>query len=73
MTTVAIEGALHLVDWGPHKYKAVHLPHKYGHNTQIPCTRILGGGPHALGMFGVGPASLLLCHTSTVERLDLQG
>ena len=26
MTTVAIKGALHLVDWGPLRYKAFHLP-----------------------------------------------
>ena len=35
MTTVTIKGALHLVDWGPHRYKAFHLlmgmdtTHKY--------------------------------------------
>ena len=80
MTTVVKKGALHLVDWGPLRYKAFHLPmsmhttHKYhAHDTQIPCTRIVGDGPHALGVFGAGPASLLLCHTSTVERLDLRG
>ena len=35
MTTAATESALYLVDWGPHRYKAFHLPlrvdttHKY--------------------------------------------
>ena len=35
MATVAINGVLHLVDWGPLRYKAFHLPmgmdttHKY--------------------------------------------
>ena len=35
MITEAIKGALHLVDWGPLRYKAFHLPmsmhttHKY--------------------------------------------
>ena len=26
MTTVTIKGALHLVDWGPVRYKTFHLP-----------------------------------------------
>ena len=30
-------------------------------------------GLHVLGVFGAGPASLLLCHTKTAECLDLRG
>ena len=43
-----------------------------GHNTQVPCTHVVWNGLHVLGVFGAGPASFLLCHTSTVERLDLR-
>ena len=43
-----------------------------GHNTQEPCTHVVWDGRHVLGVFGAGPASFLLCHTSTVERLDLR-
>ena len=74
MTKVAKKGALHLVDWGPLRYKAFHfLMCIDTTHMQVPCRHVVGDGPHAKGVFGVGPASLLLCHTSTVERLDLRG
>ena len=73
MTTEAKKGALHLVDWGPLRYKAFHLPMDMDTKHKYHADMLWGGGPHALGVFGEGPASLLLCHTSTVERLDLRG
>ena len=58
---------------GTSKVQSLPFPYGYGHNTQVPCRHVVGDGTHVLGVFGVGPASLLLCHTSTGERLDLQG
>ena len=55
---------------GTSQVQSFPFPHGYG---QIPCRHVVGDGTHALGVFEVGPASLLLCHTSTVERLDLRG
>ena len=58
---------------GTSQVQSLPSPYGYGHNTQIPCRHVVGDGTHAMGVIEVGLASLLLCHTSTVEHLDLRG
>ena len=57
---------------GTSQVQSLPFPLACGHNTQVPCTHVVWDGLHVVVVFGAGPASFLLCHTSTVERLDLR-
>ena len=57
---------------GTSQVQSLPSPLACGHNTQVPCTHVVWDGLHVLGVFGAGPVSFLLCHTSTVKRLDLR-